>query len=244
MDIDDIVAWYNRARTPRISAERAQELYFQFHPRTAFLKMLPPGATVADIGAGDGSLSVFRTWPSPSREDLRMFAYSIEKGERFDAFEGYELSDWNLSPPQFGGRLFDAVVCCHFIEHIDDPLSFVRWAQERMAVGGRLYVEWPSAHSVHLPTLQQLRDAGLSLVIARYDDDNTHQNAIPDRGRFSEALAASGFDVEQEGIIRLPWLEEEMMANFRTAEDPFPRQAAYWSMTRWSQFVVASKRAA
>lgn len=242
MHIADIVAWYERERVPSVSAERAQELYFQFHPRTAFLKMLPAGASVVDIGAGDGSLSVFREWPEPQRRDLRMFAYSIEKGERFDAFEGYEISDWNRSPPRFGERLFDAIVCCHFIEHIDDPLSFVAWARERLADGGRLYLEWPSVHSIDLPSLQQVRDAGVPLVISRYDDDNTHKNDVPDRQALRAAFEGDGFDIEQDGIVRLPWLEEELLANFREAQDPFPRQAAFWSMTRWSQFIVAAKR--
>ena len=238
MNIEDVVAWYRRERKPQITAERAQELYFQFHPRTAFLKMLPVGATVADIGAGDGSLSVFRKWPEPARDDLRLHAYSIEKGAHFDAFESYEISDWNDAQPEFGGIRFDAVVCAHFIEHIADPASLVHWTRRKLVNGGRVYVEWPSEHAKELPSRQELLDAGVPLVISRYQDDATHGD-LPDRAAICEAFSANGFEVEQVGIVHLPWIEEQLMANLRDSKDEFPRQAAFWSMTRWSQFVVA-----
>jgi hypothetical protein len=47
--------------------------------------------------------------------------------------------------------------------------------------------------------------------------------------------------IEAEGIVRLPWLEDEMLAHFRDAEDGFARQAAFWSFTNWSQYLVISK---
>ena len=58
--VEEIQAWYDRPRRASLPKDRVMELYFTFHPRTAFLKMLPQAAVVADIGAGDGSLSVFR----------------------------------------------------------------------------------------------------------------------------------------------------------------------------------------
>lgn len=238
MNIEDVVAWYRREREPQVSGERAQELYFQFHPRTAFLKMLPVGATVADIGAGDGSLSVFRKWPEPTRNDLQLHAYSIEKGERFDAFESYEISDWNIAQPEFGDTRFDGVVCAHFIEHIANAGSLADWAGRKLVPGGRVYVEWPSEHSVNLPSRQDLLDAGVPLVISRYHDDGTH-GPLPDRATICNSFTTNGFEIEQMGIVHLPWIEEQLMANLRDAKDEFPRQAAFWSMTRWSQFVIA-----
>lgn len=242
MDIQQIVDWYRRERKPQENGSRAQQLYFQFHPRTAFLKTLPAGAVVADIGAGDGSLSVFRDWPDPQRRDLRLYAYSIEKGERFDAFEGYEISDWNLAPPEFGGLQFDAVVSAHFVEHIDDPSSLVDWLARKLKPGGRAYVEWPSEASLDLPGRAALLEAGVDLVISRFDDDGTHQ-ALPDRAVLERRAAEAGLTVEAAGIVRLPWIEEEFMGHFRDAADRFPAQAAFWSWTGWSQFLVLEQPA-
>lgn len=240
MNIEDIVTWYRRERKPQGSGGRAQELYFQCHPRTAFLKMLPLGAKVADIGAGDGSLSVFRGWPEPARKDLRLHAYSIEKGEHFDAFDSYEISDWNLAQPEFGGMTFDAIVSAHFIEHIDDPTSLVAWAARKLAPGGTAYVEWPSEHALSLPSKRDLAAAGVDLVISRFDDDNTHQ-ALPDRKQIENAIAVAGMHLVATGLVHLPWLEDELMAHFRDAGDRFPAQAAFWSWTRWSQYLVFEK---
>lgn len=237
MNVDTIVDWYNRPRAATISAAEAIALYFQFHPRTSFVKMLPHGANLVDIGAGDGSLSIFRSWPQPLREDIIMHAYSLVKGDKFDDFASYELSDWNVSQPTFQHAKFDAILSAHFIEHIDDPSTFLRWSAENLCAGGRLYVEWPSERSLNLPSRSELLGAGVDLVISRFDDDDTHE-AIPSR-EFLKAIAADlDLLLVNEGIARVPWLEEELMASYRNSEDRFPVQAAFWSWTGWSQFLI------
>ena len=230
MDISKIVAWYNAPRRASVPASKALELYFQFHPRTAFLKTLPARAIVVDIGAGDGSLSTFRAWPEPARHDLRLYAYSLEKGAHFDAFDGYEIGDWNHARPVFDGLSFDGIVSAHFIEHVDDAGTFVDWAAARLAVGGRAYVEWPSPASLDLPPL----------VISRFDDDCTHQH-LPDRDVVVARAMQAGLRVTASGTIRLPWLEDALLAGFRDAPDRFPAQAAFWSWTQWSQYLVLER---
>lgn len=240
MDIQDVVDWYRKPRKASIPASKALELYFQFHPRTAFLKTLPPSAAVVDIGAGDGSLSTFRGWPEPARHDLKLYAYSLEKGEKFDEFDGYEIGDWNVARPVFGGMLFDGIVSAHFIEHIDDAGTFIDWAADRLAAGGRAYVEWPSPASLDLPPLNKLHDAGVPLVISRFDDDCTHQY-LPDRDVVAARATQAGLRVAASGTIRLPWLEDALLASFRDAADRFPAQAAFWSWTQWSQYLVLER---
>lgn len=240
--LDQIVEWYHRKRDLARPRDELVELYFQFHPRTAFLKTLPMEAVVADIGAGDGSLSVFRGWPAPARKDLSLYAYSIEKGEKFDDFAGYEISDWNVAPPRFEGLSFDGIVSAHFIEHIEDPASFMEWAARKLAPGGRAYVEWPSPDSCDLPAREELLAHGVNLVISRFDDDHTHQ-ALPRRDAMEEAARRHGLRVATSGIIRLPWLEEQMMEAYRDSDNRFPVQAAFWAWTGWSQYLVLERPA-
>jgi SAM-dependent methyltransferase len=235
---DEICAWFGQARQPTLEQARVAQLYFTFHPRTAFLKTLGPAAEVVDIGAGDGSLTVFRSWPEPERADLKMYAYSIEKGRYFDDFSGYEISDWNVSRPDFDGKSFDAIVCAHFIEHIEDPASLVAWAASKLKKRGRIYLEWPSPNSLSLPPRKELEELGVPLIISRFDDDDTHR-VLPDGDAIVQAMRDSGFTIESRGIVRLPWLEDEMLAHFKDAADGFYRQAAFWSCTGWSQYIVA-----
>ena len=242
MDARQIRDWFLAPRKALLPARRVMELYFTFHPRTAFLKNLPYGREVVDIGAGDGSLSVFLSWPAPERNDLELHAYSIEKGASFDKFRSYELSDWNLAPPEFNGRTFDAIVCAHFIEHIADPVSFVEWAARKLNPGGRVYLEWPSPASLALPSRTELDALGVPVMISNFHDDATHRD-LPDGDAIQAACVARGFTIEARGVVRLPWLEDEMLAHFRDDADGFPRQAAFWSRTGWSQYLVLQRGA-
>jgi SAM-dependent methyltransferase len=237
MDAEAIREWFHRKRTPQLAGTRVMELYFTFHPRTVFLKTLPYAAEVVDIGAGDGTLTVFKRWPEPARPDLNMHGYSLEKGRLFDDFSSYAIGDWDAQPPEFDGREFDAIVCAHFIEHIAEPASFIDWAARKLRPGGRVYLEWPSPASLTLPPRAQLEALGVPLMVSRFDDDATHKQ-LPASEDIVAAARAQGFAIEGQGVVRLPMLEEELLAHFRADEDGFPRQAAFWSRTGWSQYLV------
>ena len=234
----EIEEWYHKRRSTGLSNGKLTELYHTFHPKIAFLKMLPSSAVVADIGAGDGSLSAINRWPAPAREDLQFHAYALEKGRSFDEYASYEIGNWNEAAPEFGGRLFDAVVCVHFIEHIDDPGTLSRWLGRKLTPGGRAYVEWPSPHSLDLPARQTLEDNGVELIISRFDDDDTHQR-LPRMEEIIESMRSAGLRSETQGTVRLPWLEDEMMAG--AVDDAFNRQAAFWSATGWSQYLIVNR---
>jgi SAM-dependent methyltransferase len=169
-----------------------------------------------------------------------MYAYAAQRGERFDAYDAHETGCWPQQPPVFGGQRFDAIIACHFIEHLDDPAGFVSWAIGRLTERGRIYLEWPSDHSLTLPPREYFSSAGIPLVISRFDDDRTHKD-LPSRSDLCEVLVRAGASVEVSGVIRYPWLEEELLAHWqRGAADAYALQAAFWSRTKWSQFVIGS----
>lgn len=240
MGLDELVEWYWRPRKPMTDGGAVQELYALLHPRTAFLKMLRPGASVLDLGAGDGSLTSLVNWPLPDRSDLELHGYSLEKGTLFDAFASWELGDWDVEEPEFDGRRFDAVICSHFIEHLAHPRTLPRWLGRHLLPGGRVYVEWPSRHSLLQPRIVEARERGVDLLITHFHDDHTHRN-LPSAESLIRGLERHSFVIEAQGIITLPWLEDQLMACFRDAADPFGRQAAFWLASAWSQYCVARK---
>lgn len=238
MNVDQVVEWYTRLRQRRLDHGAVQELYALLHPRAAFLKTLASEARVLDLGAGDGSLATMLGWPKPVRRDLELHAYSLEKGVHFDDFASWELGDWNKAPPVFDGLEFDAVLCSHFIEHVAVPTSVPSWLGSRLSADARVYIEWPSENALLQPRRATLLERGVDLTISHFHDDATHRD-LPARAQVIAALEREGFVIEAQGVIRLPWLEEQLMACFRDSEDPFGRQAAFWLATGWSQYVVA-----
>lgn len=242
-------AWFKYDGDVWMSFGEALEMYHTFTPKVAYLKTLKRNACILDIGAGDGSITVFRDWLKPARRDLKYFAYALEKGCNFDSYDGYEIGRWPSVKPNFNDVKFDAIFTSHFIEHIEDPVCFVKWCMSRLNQNGRLYLEWPSAPSILQPQNSEFQRDGIPLIISNYRDDSTHQRDIPDKVSVREALINEGALIDQEGTITNPYFEEELRAHFRqkcenktalTGEDKVALTFAYWSKSRWAQYIIAT----
>lgn len=241
LNTEALVAWFGQARAAHLRREKAVEGFYLSHPRVVFLKTLKADANVLDVGAGDGSLEVFRNWLEPPRPDLKMYAYSLEKGNRFDAYAGYELGNWEDGPPVFAGVTLDAIIACHFIEHVSNPLTFLDWAAGRLTPGGRIYVEWPSPDSLRLPSRKELLARGVDVIISNFHDDCTHRQ-LPDLTELLSSLKSTGWLIDQQGVVKSPYYEEELLASCDVPPaDASAKLSAFWSKTRWAQFFIATK---
>jgi hypothetical protein len=234
----------NLCRPGRASALSLDEAIYSFHalgPRVRFLKTLPLGAAVLDAGAGEGSLQVFRTWPEPKRDDLKLFAWAGEKGAGFDLYDGHEVGFWPEHKPRFGGRAFDAVLAANFIEHIDDPISFVDWATSLLTRHGYVYLEWPRPEAINLPTTAELASIGLPIMTGNYFDDATHRQAMPRFVDVRDALVAQGLKIREAGTVRVPFIDQELAIHAAAARDTVHLTLAYWSLTGWCQYLIAER---
>jgi len=239
VDIDEIAHWYFADRKRVLSDSEAVSAFHSIGARCRFLKTLPLNATVLDVGAGDGSLHLFRDWPPILRSDVRVYAYAGERGKNFDRYDGSEVGWWPRQPPSFDGMPFDAIMACHFIEHIDSPLEFVSWACDRLAPWGRIFLEWPSPQSVRLPTTAVLRARGMNIMVGNYFDDSTHRTEAPDMQRVVGKLQAVNMQITEYGIARVPFIDGEMLSAARAKNDIVDSTLAYWSFTGWCQYVTA-----
>jgi 2-polyprenyl-3-methyl-5-hydroxy-6-metoxy-1,4-benzoquinol methylase len=148
-------------------------------PRTVTIKSLirrfVPSSNpirVLDLGSLEGGLSL-----ELAREDWNVTgvegrAGNLEKAEMIRRYFGlenlkFELRDVKTLSPERDG-LFDAVVCCGLLYHLDDPFAFLRTLRAITAVDGLLFIDThvapdePSArhatYAQHLSERVTLRD--------------------------------------------------------------------------------------
>jgi SAM-dependent methyltransferase len=241
MDVRAVERLCRPDREPVLSFDQAIESLHLFSPRCRFVKTLPHGAALLDVGAGDGSLQVYRNWPAPDRHDLRLFAWAATKGAQFDRYDGYEIGHWPNTLPDFGDRLFDAILAVNFIEHIDDPMAFAQWAPSRLNPGGLIFLEWPAPISATLPTAEEFRAVGLPIMTGNYFDDATHRAVIPQFTAVADVLIGAGLSPRESGTVAVPFFDQEVAIHAANKRDAVNLTLAYWSMTGWCQYLVATR---
>lgn len=208
-----------------------------FSPRIRFLKTLPLGSRVLDLGAGDGSLALFKSWLAPERPDLRMFGISLSDGAHQHLYEQWRACNFESDTP-FAGETFDAVCAAHFAEHIEGGAQRVlAWIADRLRPLGRVYIEMPSALSRHGPRRERLRAAGYPVSTTNFHDDCTHRDTV-DLDHLRRAMEDNGMFVEESGFWRNPYLEPQLLSRARETGHAYHATAAVWMATRFAQYAV------
>jgi SAM-dependent methyltransferase len=236
-DETKILDWLNEAKNPAIGRGEIVEYYQSISPRNIFLKTLPHGSRILDFGAGDGTTAILRDWPFPRRSDLRLFALSLDVGEHFDKYEEYWIGDFELDEPRFKVDQFDAILCCHCIEHIREYARLLNWFRRRLAPGGRIYIEWP--HQVAKTTTRRsvLLDAGYEVSTTNFFDDLTHIETW-DIDLIRAQAISTGLLPETSGRIRFPALAEAMR-DIGVAERDMPTLTfSIWAHLGWAQYLI------
>ena len=241
---DELVGWLSEPRAALLSREDCWRYYQIYRPSTRFIKTLNLNSCVLDFGAGMGGTVGLKNWPEPVREDLKFFAFSLEYAENFEKYEGYEIGNFEVYTPQFHNIEFSAIFASHVIEHLVDPNRFLTWAVQRSADQARFYLEWPSENSMTLPPKTEFVARGFDIMITNFFDDGSHI-AIPSRESIVTSLECLGLTIEEQGVIRSPFLEGELLASAESWPTEFEkelvRRNAFWSYTGWAQYVIASK---
>lgn len=108
--------------------------------RRRFLRDLPRGAHIFEIGAGDGSLVAALVASGYDAAGAEPYRHPRAARERIDR---KTVDDVELPP-----HSQDAVVLWHVLEHLDDPAETLRRAHEWLREGGRLLVAVPNLRSL------------------------------------------------------------------------------------------------
>ncbi|MCA6364760.1 MAG: class I SAM-dependent methyltransferase [Bacteroidetes bacterium] len=98
---------------------------------------------ILDIGCGEGDFLVLmrkrgHTQLAGIDTTEASVACGREKG----------LSITNSRIENFNGGPFQAITAFHCLEHVDDPLAFIRYAMQKLAPGGKLFIATPYSPQV------------------------------------------------------------------------------------------------
>lgn len=155
--------------------------------KLAFLKSLPPGARVLDVGCGNNSprdAKVLR--PDLNYTGLDVGDYNQQDSIRYaDAYLLASPAEFAEAIAAHAGRM-DAVVSSHNLEHCDDPAAVLAAMAAALRPGGRLFLAFPSEESVRFPR----RRGSLNFF-----DDATHK-AVPHWEPVLDALRTRGVTLE------------------------------------------------
>jgi SAM-dependent methyltransferase len=155
--------------------------------KLAFLKSLPPGARVMDVGCGNNSprdAKVLR--PDLIYTGLDIGDYNQQDSIRYaDAYILVSPAEFANAISAHEGRM-DAVVSSHNLEHCDDPAAVLTAMVAALGPGGRLFLAFPCEESARFPS----RRGTLNFF-----DDGTHK-AVPGWEPVLDALRTRGVTLE------------------------------------------------
>lgn len=165
--------------------------------KLAFLKLLPPGASVLDVGCGNNSprdAKVLR--PDLVYTGLDVGDYNQQDSLRYaDTYILVPPAEFANAISAHEGRM-DAVVSSHNLEHCDDPAAVLDAMVAALRPGGRLFLGFPCEESVRFPS----RRGTLNFF-----DDATHKT-VPAWESVMGTLGALGLTLVYARQRYRPWL--------------------------------------
>lgn len=150
-----------------------------------FLRSLPPGSVVLDVGCGNGSPHWFKS----TRPDI--YYIGLDVGDYRQVGDPSQVADEYIvvPPSDFAAAIegmrerCNAVVSSHNIEHCQEPGRVLRAMMNALKPGGMLYLSTPCSASVGFPR----REGTLNFY-----DDPTHVAPVSYSLIISECQAADG----------------------------------------------------
>jgi hypothetical protein len=128
------------------------------------------------------------------------------------------------------------------LQRLADPAPLLQWISEHTLPQARIFLEWPSPFSTLLPTRAELKSVNIDLLISNFADDLSSVK-IHERSRIVSLLSKTGFFIECQGHLSLPFCESEILAHHaRGLKDDYALQTAFWSKTKWIQYLVGVRQ--
>ncbi len=204
----------------------------------------PAGATVLDIGSGQGEFAIYlrETYPDVGVWGVEYSTAGVERGRAAAASRGVEVgfSQRDLLQavtPDPGQPAAGYAVCSEVLEHVDDPVRLLRNSRSLLAPGCRVVITVPggprSAFDRHIGHHRHFKAADLAGVLADagYAVDRVLRAGFPFFNIYKLAVIARGrrliADVADRAPGTTPSRAEQAAtrffdAGFRHSRDDFP----------------------
>ena len=235
----DLLAWISQSCSSEVAVHDAHDWYLIQLPRIVYLKNLPENSVLLDVGAGDGSLILFRDWLAFSRLDLVFVGLSMEPGLHTERYDEFHTCDLDKEKPILR-KSPTAIIACQLVEHVKDYRELLKWFFELLPSGGTVFIDWPSPHTVDLPSRKVFESKGYDITTLNFFDDRTHTNAISIEEIVSSAKEL-GFLIVNQGMVDMPYLASRLRDEGRMKNDGYLLSMAMWLRTNFVSYCTLRK---
>jgi hypothetical protein len=235
----DLLAWISQSGSSEVTLHDAHDWYLIQLPRIVYLKNLPENSVLLDVGAGDGSLILFRDWLAFSRLDLVFVGLSMGPGLHTERYEEFHICDLDKEKPILR-KSPTAVIACQLVEHVKDYRELLKWFFELLPSGGTVFIDWPSPHTIDLPSRKVFESKGYDITTLNFFDDRTHKNAISIEEIVSSAKEL-GFLTINQGMVDMPYLASRLRDEGRMKNDVYLLSMAMWLRTNFVSYCTLRK---
>jgi hypothetical protein len=236
---NDLLGWISESGGDKRKFRGAHDWYLIQLPRIVYLKNLPENTVLLDVGAGDGSLILFKDWLAFPRPDLVFVGLSLETGVHTGRYDEFQVCDLDSEKPALKNKP-TAIIACQLIEHVKDYRELLKWFFDLLPSGGTVFIDWPSSHTVDLPSREVFASKGFNITTLNFFDDHTHKNALS-TDEVVSAAKAIGFSVINQGMVDMPYLADRLRDEGRMKDDGYLLSMAMWLKTNFVSYCTFKK---